>query len=115
MAILPGKSSKSCIESCWEPPVDVYHTPCGWTIKVELAGVDLNDIDFELHGAALTILGIRRDWIVDKDWRHHSMEISYCRFRRDIDLPQGMCGGLITSEYRNGMLLIHVTTEGGGR
>jgi len=112
MAIFLSKSARRSLGTCLEPPVDVYRTPCGWTIKVELAGVALGDITVELNGTALTVRGVRRDWIMEQGWQHHSMEISYCHFRRDIELPAGARGGLISSEYRPGMLLIHVAMEG---
>lgn len=80
---------------------------------MELAGVDPNDVAIESSGSLLRIRGIRRDWIVREGWRHHSMEISYCHFERDIQLPAGVSGFFISSEYNQGMLLIHVATEGG--
>lgn len=111
MPILISGSLKKQIKTCLEPPVDVYRTPFGCVIKVELAGVALEDIEIELHGAVLSISGTRRDWIVGTGWQHHSMEISYCHFQREIALPSAE-GGQVSSEYRHGMLLIHVAREG---
>ncbi len=113
MPFLISKLLRKQIETCLEPPVDVYRTPCGWTVKVELAGVAHGDIEIELHGAVLNISGIRRDWIVENGWRHHTMEISYCHFRREIELPSNKCG-LVSNEYKDGMLLIHIAMEGNG-
>ena len=61
--------------------------------------------------AILSISGIRRDLIANNDWQFQSMEISYCQFMRNIELPAGD-ELFISSEYENGMLMIHVSMEG---
>ena len=45
----------------WYPAADVYQTPEGWLVKVELAGVSAEDIEIEVEGRTLYIAGTRRD------------------------------------------------------
>ena len=34
----------------WYPAADVYETPDGWLVKVELAGVSAEDVEIGIHG-----------------------------------------------------------------
>ncbi|MBI4583728.1 MAG: Hsp20/alpha crystallin family protein [Planctomycetes bacterium] len=96
---------------CWQPPVDVYRTPYGWVIKVELSGVRPGEIAIEREGSSLTVRGIRRDFVLEEGWSHHSMEISYSQFERTIQLPCNLLQARLSTDYREGMLLIHVDVE----
>ena len=37
----------------WYPAADVYETPDGWLVKVELAGVSAEDIQIDIQGNTL--------------------------------------------------------------
>ncbi len=105
-------SRESSTGAGWQPPVDVYRTSSGWVIKFDLAGVRPEDVSVNLRGSRITVRGIRRDWVVEKDWQHYSMEISYSRFERTIELPSDLHRTRVTTECRSGMLLIRITSEG---
>ena len=45
----------------WYPAADVYQTPDGWLVKVELAGVSAEDIEIDIQGNVLYIAGCRKD------------------------------------------------------
>jgi HSP20 family protein len=95
----------------WQPLIDVYRTRDGWLVKVDLAGVRLEDIDVSVQGTRLCIRGIRRDWTLEEGCCHYRLEISYSRFERTIDLPENLERAGVTSEYRDGMLLVHIRNE----
>jgi HSP20 family protein len=99
-------------EMSWRPSVDIYCSRQGWLIKFELAGVNLKDISIKVQGSRLTLSGYRRDWSVKDDWSHYSLEIAYSRFERTIELPCDLERAAITTEYRDGLLLIRVILEG---
>ena len=71
----------------WQPPVDVYRSPRGWLLKFDLAGVRPEDVQVRIAGSRVTVSGVRRDWILEQGYSYHSMEISYNRFERVIELP----------------------------
>jgi HSP20 family protein len=99
----------------WQPVADVYKTRTGWLLKFELAGVMREDVTVAISGNSLTVSGVRRDWItVEEICSLHSMEISYNRFERTIELPCELEQARLDSEFRNGILLVRVTTEGRG-
>ena len=39
----------------WQPAVDIYQTPVGWLVKVDLAGVRPDDVTVELRGRIILI------------------------------------------------------------
>jgi HSP20 family protein len=96
----------------WQPRCDVYRSKRGWLLKFELAGVRPEDIELSLVGSRLILRGMRRDWTVEDGGNWYSMEIAYNRFERAVELPAEIEHSDITSEYRDGMLLVLLKTQG---
>jgi HSP20 family protein len=99
-------------DTAWHPRVDIYQTRDGWLVKLELAGVRAEDIAIGARGSRLTISGTRRDRMVEEGWSCYTMEIAYSRFERSISLPCNLEAARIAVEGTEGMLLVHVMTEG---
>jgi len=97
--------------ACWQPAADVYRNPQGWTVKLELAGVRAEDVEVAVEGRRLSIGGMRRDRPMDDAHRAYSMEIAYNQFLRSIEFPDSLDGLRVSTEYRDGMLLVYLTTE----
>src|SRR6478609_7359084 len=95
----------------WRPPTDVYRVPGGWLVKVELAGIEPEDIELIARGRALRVRGRRRDCCLEPGCRQLHMEIAYSRFDRQVELPADLESCRITSEFRHGMLLVRVERE----
>ena len=104
-------ASEAGAQSVWRPPVDVYRGPRSWLLKFELAGVRLDDIQLSRQGHYLTVSGLRRDWTIQEDQQSYSMEISYNRFERTIELPCDLEPAEVATEYRDGMLLVRILLE----
>jgi len=92
----------------WRPKADVYRCADGLLVKLELAGVAEQDISLTLQRSSLIVEGKRRDWCVTDTQESLSMEITYDWFRRTIRLPITSNSVDMHSEYRNGMLLVHL-------
>ena len=95
----------------WQPFVDVYQTRKGWILKVDLAGVRLEDVEVSRRLNTLTIQGVRRDLLKEEHCNFYSMEISYSRFKRSITLPLDLENSSLHMDYKDGMLLIRVQSE----
>jgi HSP20 family protein len=95
----------------WRPATDVYRTPEGWLVKVELAGVRPEDVQLTARGRALRISGRRRDFCLDPGCRQLHMEIAYSRFERQVELPGDLQRAQFHTEFRDGMLLIRIQRE----
>ncbi len=93
------------------PPTDVYHTRTGWLVKFELAGVRPEDVHLEVLGPRMTLRGVRRDATAAEELHCYRMEIAYSEFERSLELPCDLQRADITTEYRDGMLLVRIQTE----
>ena len=78
-------------------------------MKFDLAGVRADDIQLTISARRLTVEGLRRDHCILDDQQAYSMEISYNRFRRSVELPFDLSECELRSEYRDGMYLVLIT------
>jgi HSP20 family protein len=109
--VVPIAQQGGCVT--WQPAADIYRTSTGWLLKFELAGVTPEDVALEVQGSRLTLAGVRRDWVMEECCAHYSMEIAYNRFERVIELPCNLERAGLDLEFRNGILFVRVSMEGG--
>jgi HSP20 family protein len=98
-------------ETAWEPATDVYQTPCGWLVKLDLAGVRPEDVQLVACGNRLHVRGVRRDCSLEEGCTHYRMEIAYSKFERNIVLPVDIEQARVATEFRHGLLLIRIEME----
>src|SRR5260370_24379633 len=96
----------------WRPSADIYRTRDGWLLKFDLAGVRPEDVTVSVRGRRVSVSGVRRDLIVEEGCSYYSMEISYNRFERFIDMPADLENARVTLQARDGLLLVRMITEG---
>ena len=92
----------------WLPAADVYQTPDGWLVKVELAGVSVEDVEIDIQGNALYIAGCRKDRSWSDGATYHQMEITYSRFEKSLQFPATIEGARIEHNFDNGILIIRL-------
>jgi HSP20 family protein len=102
----------SSLESPWCPSADVYRGQHGWLVKFEVAGVRPEDLELTVLGNRLTLRGVRRDSTALEGCHYYQMEIAYSHFERSLTLPCDLERADITSEYRDGMLLVRIPDGG---
>jgi HSP20 family protein len=96
----------------WYPSADVYQTPDGWLVKVELAGVSAEDLEIDIQGKSLYIAGTRRDkTCAAAGVSYHQMEITYSRFEKSLEFPDIIDGASIEHNFDNGLLIIRLWKE----
>ena len=98
----------------WYPAADVYQTREGWLVKVELAGVSLEDIEIDLQGDTLYLAGTRRDGDCGNCVTFHQMEITYSRFEKTLKFPNSIAGAKLEYNYQDGLLMIHLRSSEDG-
>ena len=96
--------------SAWVPNADVFARDKDLVIRMELAGVDREEIEITLHDNTLTISGERRNDL-DEDVSFYVHERFYGAFRRSMTLPAGIDESRIDAYSDNGLL--EITVEGG--
>ena len=104
-----GSSKKAQVSGrLWYPAADVYKTPDGWVVKVELAGVSVEDVEIDVQGNTLTIVGCRKDRSCASGISYQQMEITYSNFEKTLRFPSPIDGVTLDHMFENGLLIIHL-------
>jgi HSP20 family protein len=94
----------------WYPAADIYRTPDGWLVKVELAGVSAEDIEIDIQGNQLYIAGVRRDKTCAAAGTYQQMEITYSRFEKSLEFPASIDEAKLEHNFEDGLLMIFLKT-----
>jgi|SRR5450759_1726739 HSP20 family protein len=95
----------------WRPLADIYRTRDGWLLKFDLAGVRLEDVTVSVRGRMISVSGCRKDTVIESGASYYSMEISYNRFERTIEMPTSLDAARMTLEARDGILMVRLVGE----
>ena len=95
----------------WNPSADVYRSSDGWIVKLDLAGVCLDDLEVEISGNRLHVRGCRKDTFYREGFVCHQMEITYSRFEKTIEFPGPLEGASLVRDYRDGFLIIMLKSD----
>ncbi len=102
-----GSSKKAQVSGrLWYPAADVYQTPDGWVVKVELAGVLPDEIEIDVKGKTLHIAGCRRDRSCVSGISYQQMEITYSNFEKTLRFPSPIDDAAIEQVLEHGLLII---------
>jgi HSP20 family protein len=95
-------------QNVWSPPTDVYETPGGYVVRVEIPGLIQKDVEIELKHNVLTVRGHRRDHSPDVKLGFQQMEIHYGYFERVVTLPHSIDPEARSASYRDGFLRVNI-------
>lgn len=95
------------------PQVDVTETDREIRVRVELPGVEEDDLEVSLDGDLLTIRGEKRTETEDRSRDYYRHECYYGSFQRTIPLRWDVDVDRIDARFRRGVL--HVTLPKSGR
>ena len=74
-------------EAAWRPAADIYETPRGISLTVELPGIDPDEVDVALLENVIVVEGRGRMPSLDAAGIYHAAEIRRGPFRLEIALP----------------------------
>jgi HSP20 family protein len=96
--------------SAWVPTTDIFAQGDDLVIRVELAGVDPDEVDLRFANGVLTVSGDRNRETGDEDDepRFYVRERFYGEFRRSITLPEGTQSEQIQATFDDGLVEIVV-------
>jgi HSP20 family protein len=92
----------------WSPPVDIYETGDGVVLKVELPGVNKDDVSVEVKDNVLTLKGERLLNPEIKDENYYRKERSFGKFNRSFSLQETIKPDLIKASFKNGVLTVEI-------
>jgi HSP20 family protein len=88
----------------WVPRVETYRKDNEYVVRLDLPGVDPNDVEVQAEGNLLSISGERKTEAKNSDHQ----ETYYGKFERTLTLPQGVEADKIVAHYQHGVLEIRV-------
>jgi HSP20 family protein len=88
----------------WAPPVDVFERNDNLVLRVELPGVQKDDIEIHVENGVLVLRGERkRDPDLDEE-NAYRLERTYGAFSRSFTLPTSVDSTKIQATYKDGLL-----------
>lgn len=90
------------------PPMDVFRTAEGLTVRLELPGLGTDDVDVSVNDGMLTVSGERKldVGVADDAWVHRERPVG--RFERSFSLPKGTDPDAISAAFDAGVLELHI-------
>lgn len=88
------------------PAVEMHDDPETITLKLELPGLNPNDLDIQATAEAVSITGERRFEKRSEDKGVTRTEFRYGRFQRVIPLPNRIKHDQVKAEYKDGILTL---------
>jgi len=101
-----GVDEPSLLNSTWIPAVDVAEENDAYVVKVELPGVNKDDVKITLESNILTIRGEKKVENEVKEKNYHRTERSYGAFQRSFTLPTSVKSDEIDAVYKDGILTV---------
>lgn len=90
----------------WVPALDAYEEKDNYVVKVELPGVNKEDVRLSLEKGTLTITGERKSETSSKDGELYHSERFYGRFQRTVNLPESLAADKVKAGYKDGVLTV---------
>jgi HSP20 family protein len=94
------------------PSVDISESGKKYTIKVEVPGVEKEDVHVDVQDDVLVIRGEKKQEHEEKGEHFHRIERSYGSFRRVLNLPPDADPDEVRAKFRNGVLTLTVAKSG---
>lgn len=86
------------------PAVESYLEGDKFVVRIELPGIDPQQIDIKVTGGVLTVKGSREQKNETRNRHFYWREIRYGSFERSISLPEGINAEDLKATYRDGIL-----------
>lgn len=112
-----GTFQDSLLPSSFNPPMpgmDVSENNQNFTIELNIAGYEPDQIKIEANQNVLTIYGKASQEKEEKDKVYHRRERSSGEFRRQISLPQNADMKKTSCKAKNGILTITIPKKNNG-
>src|SRR5262249_20103266 len=97
---------ESLTTSSFARAVDVYEDEHKVTLKIEVPGINENDIDIRVENNTLTVHGERKIEKEEKEENYRRVERQYGSFTRSFSLPQTVDTENVSATYDKGVLKI---------
>lgn len=87
---------------------DVFEDDKRVVVRLEVPGLDKNDLDVEVEGGVLVVRGEKRFQREESEGRYRVLQCAYGSFRRVVPLPVSVLSDQARASYRDGVLRIEL-------
>lgn len=103
-----GNGKEQLAAGTFVPAVDVYEDEHNLVLKLEVPGVNEEDLNVSLENNTLTVQGERKFEKEEKEENFHRIERRYGSFTRTFKLPSTADTDKVEASYEKGILKITV-------
>ena len=102
--------------STWRPAVEIKQSENDYIVKVQLPGVNKDDIEVELDNDFMTITAKIEEEKAEKEQdeknlKYHTCEFRYGKYKRTISFDQPIRSEDADADYKNGILTIKLPKQ----
>lgn len=99
-----GTAKDRLMEGSFVPPVDIYEGEHNLVLKLEVPGVNEEDLNIQIENNILTVQGKKSFQKEEKEENFHRIERRYGSFVRTFRLPNTIDADRIEATYDKGVL-----------
>ena len=92
----------------WTPLTDIVENEDNYILKIDIPGVEKNDVKISYSKGELSISGERKHEEEKSNSTYHRIERVYGKYYRRFALPERIREDKIEAEFKNGSLVITV-------
>jgi HSP20 family protein len=114
---LIGEPAERFLKGRIVPTLDLSESANTIEVRMDLPGINPEDIDIQLASGVLTISGERKEEREEKSKKLHRLERRYGIFSRSVTLPSAVADEQVDAKYHSGVLTVTLqkTEEAKGR
>src|SRR5215467_8865241 len=101
-----GSGKDQLAAGSFVPPVDVYEDEHNLVLKLEVPGINEEDLKVSLENSTLTVTGERKFEKDEKEENFHRIERRYGTFTRTFRLPSTVDSEKVEAGYDKGVLRV---------
>lgn len=90
----------------YTPPMDVCETQAAYVVRIEVPGIDKEDLKLGFRDNTLTVRGERRRDDPSANLSFLRMEIEYGEFHREIEFSKPVDRSAVRAHYQDGFLKV---------
>jgi len=86
------------------PPAEIHETPDAIHLKLEIPGINANDLEVQVSADVVSISGERKSESTTEEKGMKRTEFRYGSFQRVFQLPARVQNEHVTADYKDGIL-----------
>ena len=106
--LMDSSDTEEYENAVWMPLTDISEDKDNFILKLDLPGVNKDDVKISFTDGQLNISGERKQEKETKDSKFHRVERAYGKYFRSFTLPSKIKDDKIEAEFKDGQLIITV-------